>query len=36
LSRELPLPFVGVLLKKEQDQATLNEARSGRKPTGRY
>lgn len=34
LSRELPLPFVGVLLKKEQDQVTLAEARSGR--TKRY
>jgi MoxR-like ATPase len=30
LKRELPLPFVGVLLKKEQDYAALAEARSGR------
>jgi MoxR-like ATPase len=29
LKRELPLPFVGVLLKKEQDYAALAEARSG-------
>ncbi len=29
IKRELPLPFVGVLLKKEQDYAALAEARSG-------
>ncbi|MCC6647876.1 MAG: MoxR family ATPase [Polyangiaceae bacterium] len=34
LKRELPLPFAGVLLKKEQDHAALAEHRSGRK--GRY
>jgi MoxR-like ATPase len=32
LKRELPLPFVGVLLKKEQDYATLAETRSGGRP----
>jgi MoxR-like ATPase len=32
LKRELPLPFVGVLLKKEQDYAALAEARAGGRP----
>jgi MoxR-like ATPase len=30
LRRELPLPFAGVLLKKEQDHAALQEQRTGR------
>jgi MoxR-like ATPase len=35
LKRELPLPFAGVLLKKEQDHAALNEQRMGPRRPGR-